>query len=187
VSRFAKFLIIGATTCVVGKLHATGYYGPDVYLDAGGKSVDGSPEFYWGLEIRRICREFHPSEKLVVSEKPKTNSDQENDETKDNTVPQATIAADLKDFDAALKEGRIKPPDEAKARQQQIDGRASAEGSSPLSAVFDSEFADYLRGAWAYNNKQWDEARKEWGNLLKRPEQDRHYRTVWAAFMLGKA
>jgi len=171
----------------VGKLHATGYYGPDVYLDAGGKNVDGSPEFYWGLEVRRICREFHPSEKFVVSEKPKTNNDQENDETKDNRVPQATIAADLKDFDAALKEGRIKPPDVAKARQQQIDARASAEGSSPLSAMLDSEFADYLRGAWAYNNKQWEEARKEWGNLLKRPEQERHYRTIWAAFMLGKA
>ena len=46
--------------------------------------------------------------------------------------------------------------------------------------------ADYHRSASAYLNKQWDEAQKAWGNLLKRPEQDRHYRTVWAAFMLGE-
>src|SRR5204863_5063779 len=30
------------------------------------------------------------------------------------------------------------------------------------------------------------EARAAWEDLLKRPEQDRHYRTVLAAFMLGK-
>src|ERR1700745_1031956 len=70
VSRFAKFLVaVGATLCFLGKLHATGYYGPDVYLDEGGKNVDGSPEFYWGLEVRRLAKEFHPTEKRVVSEK----------------------------------------------------------------------------------------------------------------------
>ena len=44
----------------------------------------------------------------------------------------------------------------------------------------------YHRGGGAYLNKNWDEARKAWEDLLKRPEQNRHYRTVWAAFMLGK-
>src|SRR5439155_13513045 len=47
---------------------------------------------------------------------------------------------------------------------------------------------DYHRGAFAYRRGQehWGEARQVWEELLKRPEQDRHYRTVWAAFMLGK-
>src|SRR4029434_6522353 len=67
VSHFAKLLVaVGATLCFLGRLHATGYYGPDFYLDEGGKNVDGSPEFYWGLEVRRISRDFHPPEKLVV-------------------------------------------------------------------------------------------------------------------------
>jgi hypothetical protein len=175
----------------VGELHATGYFEPQIYLDQGGKSVDGTPEFYWGLEVRRIAREFHPAEKRVVSEKPKPKSDEE---TADNSRSQDTEEADLKDFEAALKEGRIKPPDPAKAKQQHKDARdviatlygAQTNANPALAPEFDSEFADYHRGASAYLNKQWDEARKAWESLLKRPEQDRHYRTVWAAFMLGK-
>ncbi|MEY2602219.1 MAG: hypothetical protein QOJ36_1538 [Verrucomicrobiota bacterium] len=177
--------------CFVGGLHATGYFGPDVYLDEGGKNVDGSPEFYWGLEVRRIAREFHPSEKLIVSQKPKPKGDEE---TSDNRGTQDTEDADLKDFETALKEGQLKPPDRAKAKQQHKDARdviatlygGQTNANPGLAPEFNSEFADYHRGASAYLNKQWDEARKAWEDLLKRPEQDRHYRTVWAAFMLGK-
>jgi hypothetical protein len=185
VSRFAKLLVaVGATLCFLGRLHATGYYGPDVYLDNGGQNVDGSPEFYWGLEVRRLAKEFHPTEKRVVSEKAEQKSDEETSEK--NDADSDTQEADFKDFDAALKEGRIKPGDVAKATQQHKDARVMIMGSSPLPPEFDSEFADYHRGAWAFHNKNWDEARKAWEDLLKRPEQDRHYRTVWAAFMLGK-
>src|SRR5438309_7691804 len=101
--------------CFVGGLHATGYYGPDVYLDGGGKNVDGSPEFYWGLEVRRIAKEFHPPEKRVAPEKPNRTSDEE---TSENTSgSNDTDAADVKDFEEALKEGRIKPPDPKKATE----------------------------------------------------------------------
>jgi len=184
VSRFAKLLVaVGATLCFLGRLHATGYYGPDVYLDEGGKNVDGSPEFYWGLEVRRLAKEFHPTEKRVITEKPEQKNDEE---TSDNSnLSQAIEDADLKDFDAALKEGRIKPPDPTKAKEQHKLARETITSTSPT-AEFDSEFADYHRGAGAFLNKNWDEARKAWEDLLKRPEQDRHYRTVWAAFMLGK-
>jgi len=184
VSRFAKLLAaIWATMCFTGALHATGDFGPDVYLDDGGKNVDGSPEFYWGLELQRLAQDFHPAEKVVApTETPAPTSDEETPDYGGKD----TEAADLKDFDAAMKEGRIKPSDPTKAKQQQIDARILVTGTTPLPAEFDSEFSNYHRGAWAYRNKQWDEARKEWENLLKRPEQDRHYRTVWAAFMLGK-
>ena len=192
-SRVTKLLtIVGATLCFVGELHATGYFEPQVYLDQGGKSVDGTPEFYWGLEVRRIAREFHPAEKRVVSDKPKPKSDEET--TDNSSIRQDTEEADVKDFEAALKEGRIRPPDPAKAKQQHKDARdviatlygAQTKANPALTTEFDSEFADYHRGASAYLNKQWDEARKAWESLLKRPEQDRHYRTVWTAFMLGK-
>ena len=183
-SRFAKSLAtVGATICFVGGLHATGYFEPQVYLDGGGKNVDGTPEFYWGLEVRRLAKEFHPSEKLVVPEKPKPTGDEQSSENKSGN--EDTDAADLKDFDAALKEGRIKPPDPKKAAELNKLARDTITGTSPVQE-FDSEFADYHRGASAYLNKNWDDARKAWEGLLKRPEQDRHYRTVWATFMLGK-
>ena len=134
--RFARLLVaVGATLCFLGRLHATGYYGPDVYLDEGGKNVDGSPEFYWGLEVRRLAKEFHPLEKRVVSEKAEKNGDEETSEK--NDADSGTQEADFKDFDAALKEGRIKPVDPAKATQQHKDARIMIMGSSPLPPELD--------------------------------------------------
>ena len=108
-------------------------------------------------------------------------------------MKQATAAADEKDFAAALPEGRIKPPDPAEATRQEAAARAviaqtSATSTETLSPEFPSEFADYHRGAFAYARgpEHWSEARQAWENLLKRPAPERHYRTVWAAFMLGK-
>ena len=188
-SPFVKLLAtVGTALCLVGGLHATGYFGPYIYLDDGGKNVAGSPEFYWGLEVRRISRDFHPPEKLVVS-KEAAQINQEEERTKKTS--ENTTETDLKDFDSAVQEARIKPADAAKAKEQHKQARAALDATAsgtptPLPAEFDSEFADYHKGAAAYLNQQWDEARAAWENLLKRPEQDRHYRTVWAAFMLGK-
>jgi hypothetical protein len=193
-SRFAKFFaIVGATMFFSGALHATGYYGPEVYLDHGGKNVDGSPEFYWGLEVRRICREFHPTERLILSEQAKSETNEEKaDEDSAKKKPDATTEADLKDFEAALSENRIKAPNAAQAKAQHKAAREALDAATvgtpvTLPAEFDSEFADYHKGAAAYLAQDWNGARTAWENLLKRPEQDRHYRTVWAAFMIGKA
>jgi hypothetical protein len=191
-SRLVKLLAtVGTALCLACGLHATGYFGPSIYLDEGGKKVEGSPEFYWGLEVRRISRDFHPLEKLVVSKEPAQKPEQGESEERPKKTSENTTETDLKDFDLAIQEARIKPADPAKAKEQHKQARAaldvSASGTStPLSAEFDSEFADYHKGAAAYLNQQWNEARAAWENLLKRPEQDRHYRTVWAAFMLGK-
>ena len=90
--------------------------------------------------------------------------------------PVDTAAADVKDFGDALKEGRINPTDVAKATQQHKTARDSI-NSTALPEEFASEFADYHRGAFAYDQgkEHWDEARNAWEDLLKRPEQDRHY------------
>jgi hypothetical protein len=178
---------VALTVCAFGTLHATGYYGPTFYLDDGGKNVDASPEFYWSLEVRRLARDFHPAEKLVVPQNPQAQSD----EQAPDQNAQATEDADLKDFAAALKEGKIKPGDPAKATQQHQSVRALLRhfvSGTQMPDEFASEFADYDRGAFAFHQgkEHWDEARAAWEDLLKRPEQDRHYRSVWAAFMLGK-
>lgn len=189
-SHFAKSLVaVGATLCFLGRLHATGYYGPNVYLDQGGKNVDGSPEFYWGLELRRLAKEFQAAEKPVASEAPGQNTDEETSRNTPNK--DATTEADLKDFDAALRQGVIKPPDATKAKEQHKEARDALDSTfagtfTPLPAEFDSEFTDYHKGAAAYLIQQWNQARAAWEDLLKRPDQERRYRTVWAAFMLGK-
>lgn len=49
------------------------------------------------------------------------------------------------------------------------------------------EFAHYIRGAVAYRNEDYVSAMAHFSAVLDLPEEARKYRSVWAAFMLGKA
>jgi hypothetical protein len=167
---------------------ATGFFGPFQYLDNGGRNVDLSPEFYWEFEVKRLSARFHPPEKLFP-----VKIEESNEEATANPKLAATAEADAKDFDQAIQEGRIKPPDPDKARRdhqaaRELISKTDDKTTDTLPEEFDSEFADYDRGAFAYRRGKghWDEARMAWRQLLDRPETQRHYRTVWAMFMLGK-
>ena len=130
-SRFVKLLATVATAlCLVGGLHATGYFGPYIYLDDGGKNVEGSPEFYWGLEVRRISRDFHPPEKLVVPKEADQTYKQEESEERTNKTSDNTTETDLKDFDSAVQEARVKPADAAKAKEQHKQARAALDATA---------------------------------------------------------
>ena len=48
------------------------------------------------------------------------------------------------------------------------------------------EFATYFAGAIAYHLGQLDEASEHWTGLMELPPTRRHYRSTWAAFMLGR-
>lgn len=194
-------LVFAFAAVVAPHVYATGFYGPFVYLKNGGTEIFGTPEFYWELEVKRLAGQFHPTEKFVGL--PPGNLDAAYNEPNvsegDTEKPwmkvrkALTASADLADFSNALKDGRIKPLNPAKATRQHGDFRSFLlsvrEGTEgPLPEEFDSEFADYHKGAVAYlrGKEHWDEARAAWEGLLKRPETERHYRSVWAAFMLGK-
>jgi hypothetical protein len=187
IAEIVAVAVVPLMLSAAGNLYATGYFGPSVYLDNGGKNVDASPEFYWGLEVRRLAQEFHPPEKLVETPAPQS----EGSETAPAQNTQAMKEASLKDFAAALKDGEIKPNDPAQATQQHADVRTFLDQSATdkqMPGEFECEFADYDRAAFAFHQgkEHWDEAKTAWENLLKRPENERRYRTIWAAFMLGK-
>ena len=108
--RFPRIAwLILTVSCGPGGAHATGYFGPAVYLDHGGKNVDASPEFYWELEVKRLAREFHRAEKLVVPKRKETQADEDPRAIRS----QDTAEADLKDFADALQAGEVKPDDPA--------------------------------------------------------------------------
>jgi hypothetical protein len=189
-------LLTVLSAAAVQHSNATGFYGPQVYLDEGGKNILRSPEFYWDIEVKRLARNYKPIEKRV----PIRNSDgQEVKPGEENTKEridalgaELTASADSQDYAAAIKEGRIKPPDSAQATAQHEAARkfisaADDKTAELLPEEFPSEFADYHKGAFAYKLGKWQEARAAWEALLKRPVEKRHYRSVWAAFMLGKA
>jgi hypothetical protein len=79
---------------------------------------------------------------------------------------------------------------ESQDRDDDFDGKPDAPSVEPLwaiSAGLPVEFADYLRGAIAYRLGRVDEARQHWLGVLALPKQQRRYRSVWAAYMLGKS
>jgi len=57
---------------------------------------------------------------------------------------------------------------------------------SDLLTSIPEEFALYVRGAAAYRAKDTENAAASWKALLDLPEAKRLYRSVWAAYMLGK-
>jgi hypothetical protein len=60
-------------------------------------------------------------------------------------------------------------------------------GELAMPAGLPAEFAEYLAGALAYRDGRLAAARDHWRSLLALPEEQRHYRSTWAAFMLGQA
>ena len=152
--RVAAVLATGAWLLAPGFTSGTGYIGPTAYLAEGGRLVAEAPEFYWETELKRLARDFVPPEKLV---RPPEAVKKEGEEIAEPAKPEAnfTSTVDLQDFDAALREGRIKPPDKAKAAQQHKAARdlidlTNEDSSDSLGEEWNSEFADYHRGAHAY-------------------------------------
>lgn len=60
-------------------------------------------------------------------------------------------------------------------------------GAVRVTAGLPGEFADYFEGAIAWHCGLTNAACVAWEKLLQRPAGERHFRSTWAAFMLGKA
>ncbi len=54
-------------------------------------------------------------------------------------------------------------------------------------AALPIEFAQYLRGAEAWSESRTNEARAAWSTLLTLPAEARRFKSVWAAYMLGRS
>src|SRR5258706_14538864 len=48
------------------------------------------------------------------------------------------------------------------------------------------EFSDYFRGSIAWHQNKIEDARAAWTGLLNLPASQRHFKSPWAAFLLGK-
>jgi hypothetical protein len=128
---------------------------------------------------------YHPTEKPAIIPRPEAGPDD---------FARATQAADDADYADALKTGEIKAADPQAILAQHADVRNSLAVTDTNSQATKSpdeptsEFDDYDNGASDYRmgESHWADARKAWLALLARPAAERHYRTVWAAFMLGR-
>ncbi len=71
VTRSGTALLALLWAASIQHARATGFYGPQVYLDDGGANLTRSPEFYWDVEVKRLARNLQPIEKRI----PIRNSD----------------------------------------------------------------------------------------------------------------
>ena len=187
-------------------LHATGDFGPGPrWLKNGGIAVTKSPEFFWRELVTELAREHLPAEKPVERKLLPPPPDQAWRTEDREDYADHTARMDNADFAEAIQKGYLNPPNADAAlaahratREELLPTSRSADASddAPLpakainqavvEAEYDSEFADYHRGALAMKSGNSAQAKIAWERLLALPEGQRRYRSVWAAFMLGK-
>ncbi|MDB6140805.1 MAG: hypothetical protein JWO94_3877 [Verrucomicrobiaceae bacterium] len=180
-------LLAAACLAVPSAALATGMYTPPQWLDNGGAAVEHPPEFYWEIEIRKIAGAFKPSQERV----PLLIRDGKDGKAAENeTLNEQAARLDMVDYQEAVDKGLVKAADAVSQHKAMRDAIAAANETTtaPPPSEPASEFSDYNQGAYAFHlgEKHYDEASRHWEALLKRPAAERHYRSTWAAFMLGK-
>jgi hypothetical protein len=165
---------------------------PNSLLDSGDEALLQAPEVSFQSEIERIPPAPVPFRALVST----------------NSFVEQTRAAELADLEQALRAANL-PPERQHAiveahlaercRIDFVSGPAytlrpstntpSRVGVEPprITPGLPPEFADYFRGSIAWHQGQVPVARAAWGELLERPAAARHFKTTWAAFMLGRS
>jgi hypothetical protein len=184
---------VTAVVAIVGLLSssappgtACGPWFPRQYLAQGGLSLLEMPRTFAEIELKLLARDFPTPFRAVRDEFPQRR----------------TRERDAEAFDAAIRAGAIRPPDPDAARlahrrmreaiRQYAELTKSELAALPADVLdgarkgeFPSEFADYHEGLLAYSAGEHAAARATWERLLARPEGERRYRSVQAAFMIG--
>jgi len=165
---------------------ACGPWFPRQFLAQGGLRLIEMPTFFAETELSLLARDFPTPFHAVIDELPE----------------QRTEERDGEDFDTALAAGEFLPPDPEAARRAHRRMRGAVRQYQELTDeerkdlppdfldqvqedVFPSEFADYHQGLFEFSMGHHAEACAIWERLLARPEEERHYRSVDAAFMIG--
>ena len=163
-----------------GSLLACGPNFPNMLLNQGDSAVMVAPvaSFTAELERMQLVRPRFPT-RLPV-----------------NGHAEQTLESELDDLSAALRQSSFPEPQIAtlvKAHEQERR-KLGALGKSIEDARLQPrvleglppEFADYFRGSIAWHLGKIDDATAAWENLLQRPVGERHFKSTWAAFMLGR-
>lgn len=144
---------------------------PNRLLLMGDSAVLCAPTAEFTLEVKR----FAPKTAPFISIPP----------TKDSSPQQQSADADLADLRAAL--GQAANQDLLDAYSRIRAQLAANTKTDDLPPNLPAEFSLYLRGLIHHHTAHPAEARALWTQLLSLPDNQRRYRSTWAAFMLGKS
>ena len=185
---------------------ACGPFFPNSLLNSGSEAVLAMPLANFSNELARLQL---PEQKLKA--KPSESDFSTQTAEADLADLRAALTRDqllTSESMASLQGYRVEREKLSKYRQAAVASTPSGDGDAvdgqpgrtqaaprPATAVCDvsvpaglpDEFADYFRGSIAWHTGKTNEARSSWETLLHRPAADRHYRSTWAAYMLGKS
>jgi hypothetical protein len=166
-------------------------------LDGGDAAVLEAPEASFARELARFKlapRRFEakPAREGRASDEGRRTA---------QTHAEQSLEAELADLRAALKKAKVKEATQILAaheieRRKLIDYvEAGAEATNKFPQIecvpgLPAEFADYLKGSLAWQNRALEDkapAREAWEQLLARPPEQRHFKSTWAAYMLGRS
>lgn len=155
---------------------------PNRYFDLSEAEILSAPEGYFAAEIAHLAAERKPEFQMVYGRADET--------------PDAPFAAEGAEVERALRErgtaaAKARAIGEQFTRVRRELANAVEHGSDPakiaLPADLPAEFHHYLLGAIAWHRGDATKAEQEWRTVLALPEAERKFRSVWAAYMLGRA
>jgi hypothetical protein len=205
VSLRATLVAIGVLAGLVGAAAACGPFFPNTVLDAPDRTVLAVPHIDFFKEIDRLMPAAAPARKPAPAGASAVSADDT-----DWRPALLTSDADIGDLKKVLNDLRV-APEAAKglvekyttfrsglaAAIESVDRFSWDEVARPQLAMatagmavpagLPAEFASYSAGALAFHQGKPDEARKHWQAVLDLPKDQRRYRSVWAAYMMGRS
>jgi tetratricopeptide (TPR) repeat protein len=169
------------------RIFACGPFFPNQVLVTGDKGLLDMPSGDFESELDKCCRDL----KFPVT-KPYQFSPPDYVETHDDTV--VADGADLRasvattGLPAATSADLIKRYTELRTQLDTAhDSNNHSAANLQIPDGLPTEFQDYIAGAIAFHHGDIASARSCWRKLLDLPAEQRHYRSTWATFMLGKS
>mgnify|MGYP001546577355 FL=1 len=168
--KLVAFVFLGAGTVI-----ACGPDFPNRYLTTSEAGMLAAPEGFFAVEIERLAP--------VVANRGHNSDDSQVDTRESDELYAALVRRGeseacaekiLRSYQAYRKLQRVSVKTQATVETRQFPG------GLPL------EFAHYLAGAQAWHENDVETARKEWSAVLALPQEERHYRSTWATYMLGR-
>lgn len=166
----------------VGVVSACGPDFPNRYFDLSEEAILAAPEGYFAAEVAHLA---------LARTVPYHTVHAQADETPDTpfTAEGAEVERALRAQGVATAKARSLGEQFARARRELANAveHGGELAGIALPAELPAEFRHYFLGARAWHQSDVATAEREWRAVLALPESERRHRSVWAAYMLGRA
>jgi hypothetical protein len=162
---FSRFLLLisvsGAAVFVLHQVRACGPDFPNSYLSNSIDEITTLPTLSFERELARLLP-APPSPRPPAADRARE-----------------LAAAEIAEVREALARTGLSEP--------AIEAAVAGYRRDDPPVLLAREFQLYAKGARAWHENRSDDALVAWRELLALPAPERHYRTVWAAYMMGRA